>query len=90
MCWFGQILIGSRDCRGGVTYAEKVLAVDPKHLVANNVLSLAAFQCKDYEKAFWKSVENTGLTEKKFARQHLTELNPCCLEMYVSCFQTFF
>jgi TolB-like protein len=52
MCWYGQILVGSGDCKGGVTYAEKVLAVDPKHLVANNVLTLAAYQCKDYEKVF--------------------------------------
>jgi tetratricopeptide (TPR) repeat protein len=52
ICWYGQILVGSGDCKGGVTYAEKVLAVDPKHMVANNVLVLAAYQCKDYEKVF--------------------------------------
>jgi TolB-like protein len=52
MCWYGQILVDLGDCKGGMTYAEKVLAVDPKHLAANNVLTVAAYQCKEYEKVF--------------------------------------
>jgi tetratricopeptide (TPR) repeat protein len=47
---YSALLTSLGDCKGGVTYAEKVVAADPKNYLGNNALEPAAFQCKDYEK----------------------------------------
>jgi tetratricopeptide (TPR) repeat protein len=47
---YSALLTSLGDCKGGVTYAEKVVAADPKSYLGNSALEAAAFQCKDYEK----------------------------------------
>jgi TolB-like protein/Tfp pilus assembly protein PilF len=46
---YSALLTCLGDCKGGVTYAEKVVAADPKNYLGNSCLETAAFQCKDYE-----------------------------------------
>jgi TolB-like protein len=46
---YSALLTSLGDCKGGVTYAEKAVADDPKNYLGNNALEPAAFQCKDYE-----------------------------------------
>ena len=48
---YSALLTSLGDCKGGLTYAKKVVAADPKNYLANNCLENAAFQCKDYETA---------------------------------------
>jgi len=50
--WYSVILNGLGDCEAALTYMEKLVATNPGHLLANIVIEMAAFQCKDYEKAF--------------------------------------
>jgi TolB-like protein/Tfp pilus assembly protein PilF len=47
---YSALLTSLGDCKGGLTYAEKVVAADPKSYLGNSALEAAAFQCKDYEK----------------------------------------
>ena len=47
---YSGLLTSLGDCKGGVTYAEKAVADDPKNYIGNSALEAAAFQCKDYEK----------------------------------------
>jgi len=46
---YSALLTSLGDCKGGVTYAVKVVADDPKNYLGNSALEAAAFQCKDYE-----------------------------------------
>ena len=46
---YSAILTSLGDCKGGLTYAEKAVADDPKNYIGNSALEAAAFQCKDYE-----------------------------------------
>jgi tetratricopeptide (TPR) repeat protein len=46
---YSALLTSLGDCKGGLTYAEKVVAADPKSYLGNSCLENAAFQCKDYE-----------------------------------------
>jgi TolB-like protein len=46
---YSALLTSLGDCKGGLTYAEKAVAADPKNYLANSCLENAAFQCKDYE-----------------------------------------
>jgi tetratricopeptide (TPR) repeat protein len=43
------LLTSLGDCKGGLTYAEKAVAADPKNYFGNSALECAAYQCKDYE-----------------------------------------
>ncbi len=47
---YSAVLTSLGDCKGGLTYAEKAVADDPKNYLGNSALEAAAFQCKDYEK----------------------------------------
>jgi TolB-like protein len=47
---YSAVFTSLGDCKGGLTYAEKVVAADPKNYIGNSALEAAAFQCKDYEK----------------------------------------
>jgi TolB-like protein len=46
---YSAVLTSLGDCKGGLTYAEKAVADDPKNYIGNCALEAAAFQCKDYE-----------------------------------------
>jgi tetratricopeptide (TPR) repeat protein len=46
---YSAVLTALGDCKGGLTYAERLVAADPKSYLGNSVLEAAAFQCKDYE-----------------------------------------
>ncbi len=46
---YSALLTSLGDCKGGLTYAEKVVAAEPKNYLGNSCLEMAAFQCKDYE-----------------------------------------
>jgi len=50
--WYSALLSGLGDCEAALTYMEKLVATNQGHLLANIVIEKAAFQCKDYEKAF--------------------------------------
>jgi tetratricopeptide (TPR) repeat protein len=50
--WYSGILLGLGDCEAALTYMEKLVATNQGHVLANIVIEKAAFQCKDYEKAF--------------------------------------
>jgi tetratricopeptide (TPR) repeat protein len=50
--WYSSLLNDLGDCEAALTYLEKLVATNQGHLVANIIIEMAAFQCKDYEKAF--------------------------------------
>jgi tetratricopeptide (TPR) repeat protein len=48
--WYGAVLIFVGDCETALALAEEVVAVDPEHFLAINVINPAAFECGDYDK----------------------------------------
>jgi len=48
--FYGVVLSGIGDFKTALAIGEKVTAVDPGHLLANNVIEAAAFLCGDYNK----------------------------------------
>jgi len=48
--WYGAILLCAGDCKTALALGEEVTASDPGHLMANNFVEAAAFQCKEYDK----------------------------------------
>jgi len=49
-CWYGAILPCIGDCKTAIDIAEEITVADPGHYLANNVIFMAAFQCKEYDK----------------------------------------
>jgi len=48
--WYATALCGIGDFKTALAYGEKVTAVDPGHVLANTLIELAAFHCRDYNK----------------------------------------
>ena len=51
MSWYGALLAGVGDCKTSLAILEDVVAADPENYLANAVIELAGFLCKDYNKA---------------------------------------
>lgn len=49
-CWYAAILPCAGDCKTALTLAEQITADHPEHYLANQVILLAAYHCKDYAK----------------------------------------
>jgi tetratricopeptide (TPR) repeat protein len=47
---YGAMLCGIGDFKTALAYGEKVTAVDPEHVLANSLIEVAAFYCRDYNK----------------------------------------
>jgi len=53
--WYSSLLLGVGDCKTALSIAEEVVAADPGNIKFNKVygvIEIAAFLCKDYDKAF--------------------------------------
>lgn len=49
-CWCGAVLICVGDCKTAIDLAEEITVADPGNYLANNVILIAAFKCKEYDK----------------------------------------
>jgi tetratricopeptide (TPR) repeat protein len=49
-CWYGTLLNCVGDCESALAIVEEVVAADPEHYLANNIIEGAAFCLRDYEK----------------------------------------
>jgi tetratricopeptide (TPR) repeat protein len=49
---YSALLLSVDKCETALVHLEKIVAVDPENVMANNVIELAAFRCKDYKRAF--------------------------------------
>ncbi len=61
--WYSVILLSLGDCEAALTYMEKLVATNPGNVFAIGLIEAAAFQCKDYEKAFKAAKHNLPLEE---------------------------
>jgi len=50
--FYSAVLEFTGDCENALVHLEKVVAIDPGHVLANNAIVAAAFRCGDYNKAF--------------------------------------
>jgi tetratricopeptide (TPR) repeat protein len=69
--WYGAVLLHIGDFETALAYGEKVTAVDPGHLVANSVIAMAAFCCRDYDKVMEAAkyfLPNIGVDFKEVER----------------------
>jgi tetratricopeptide (TPR) repeat protein len=48
--FYTAVLMNIGDFNTALAYGEKITAGDPGHLMANNLIELAAFYCRDYNK----------------------------------------
>ena len=48
--WYSALLSGIGDCKTPLAIMEEIVAADPENYMANGVIELAAFQCKEYDK----------------------------------------
>jgi TolB-like protein len=58
---YSALLVGVDDCETALAHLEKVVAVEPGNVMANNVIELAAFRCGDYSRAFEAAKHILGL-----------------------------
>ena len=49
---YSALLLSVDKCETALVHLEKIVAVDPENVMANNIIELAAFRCKDYKRAF--------------------------------------
>jgi len=49
-CWVTAPLLCVDDCKTALDIAEGITSTDPGNYLANNVIFIAAFKCKEYEK----------------------------------------
>jgi len=47
---FSMVLLNTGDCETAMASVEKVLAIEPENFIANMVLGVVAFRCRDYNK----------------------------------------
>jgi len=50
--FYSAVLDFTGDCENALVHLEKVVAIDPGHVLANNTIASVAFRCGDYNKAF--------------------------------------
>jgi serine/threonine protein kinase len=49
--WYGATLLAAGDCKTSLSLSEEVVAADPGNFMANNVIEVSAYRCKEYDKA---------------------------------------
>ena len=48
--WYGATLLAAGDCKTSLSLGEEVVAADPGNFMANNVIEVSAYRCKEYDK----------------------------------------
>ena len=48
--WYAVLLIDNGDFQEALLYGENITANSPEHVMANTLIEISAFYCKDYDK----------------------------------------
>ncbi|MBN2862934.1 MAG: TIR domain-containing protein [Bacteroidales bacterium] len=51
-CWYGATLMATGDCKTCLSLAEEAATADPGNIMAYSGIEIAAYRCKEYDKAF--------------------------------------
>jgi TolB-like protein len=70
--YVGAVLLCVDDCKTALTLGEQITADDPGHYYANNLILVAAYRCKEYDKVI--KADNYILPMFNFTEEDLKEI----------------